>query len=158
HANRKSLLHLEGLWIKRHDLRRIFEVDVDQAVRANHSLFAVSLGLHRADHLAGVRIERAYVVSPMIVCEHSLGGRIVVNSVGSSANVNLLDEMKRRDVKHRDFVFPAVACEAVFELGCERYPVNTGSIGDCSNELSVVGVHYIDLRSMRKVDATRLRV
>src|SRR6202040_2239258 len=103
------------LWIERHDFVCVFAVDVDQAV-SDHGLFAVALSLHRTDYFAAIGVDGTDVVRSMIVREHPLRPRIVVDSVRSLAYINLLYKLQCRGIEHRDFILAAVAREPMFEL------------------------------------------
>src|SRR4026209_1475378 len=91
----------------------------------------------------------------MIVSEDALGAGIVVDAVRSFTHVDLVDELQRRRIEHRDFILAAVAGEPMLELRSERHAVNSRRIRDRSDELTGVGVDHVHLRAVRKVETPR---
>src|SRR6185369_16462794 len=87
----------------------------------------------------------------MIVCEDALRSRIVIDAIRSAPDVDLVDELQRCWIEHRNFVLSTVAGESVFELGGECDAMNSRCVSDSSNQLAIVRIDYIHLRAMRQV-------
>ena len=66
----------------------------------------------------------------MIVSEDALRGRVIIDAVRSFPDIDFLNQLQCRRVEHRNFIFPAVAGEPMFEFGSNRYPVYAGRVGD----------------------------
>src|SRR5258705_2649089 len=90
-------------------------------------------------------------MSPVIIGKDAFSARIVVDSVWSLADVNLINQLQRSGIEHRDFVLATVAGETMFELRCDSNTMHAGSVGNGPNQLTVVSVHNVDLCAMRKI-------
>ena len=84
----------------------------------------------------------------VIIGEHALGTWVVINAVRPLANVDFLDELQGRWIKHRNLVFPAITGESVPEIGCNRDPMDAWRIGDSTHELAAVRIQDVDLGRM----------
>src|SRR5690349_2313494 len=94
----------------------------------------------------------------MIVGEDAFGAGVVIDPVRSFTDVDFVDELQRRWIKHRDFVFTTIAGETVFELGGECNAVNSGCVRDCPDQLAAVRIDYVHLRAVRQVQASRIAI
>src|SRR5439155_5247794 len=129
HADWKTIFHFQRFWIKDDDSIRVFAVQVNYPV-GDDRLFAIGFSLYRPHHLAGFRVDGGNIMRAMIVSEDALRGRVIVDAVRSFSDINLLNQLQRDGVKHRNFIFPAVAGEPMFEFGSNRYPVYARRVGD----------------------------
>src|SRR5437588_12218909 len=94
----------------------------------------------------------------MIIRKHALGAVIVVDAIRTSAHIDLLNQLQRGRVEHRDFVLAAVAGEAVLESGSDRGSMNAWRIGDRADDFAIVGVEDFDLSTVRDVEPARRAV
>src|SRR6185503_14537797 len=94
----------------------------------------------------------------MIVGEHAFRARIVIDSVRSLADVDLIDELQGRWIEHRNFVLAAVARKPVLELRSDRDAMNARGIGDGADERAVVGIDYVHLGTVREIQAPRVAI
>src|SRR6476661_5346854 len=88
----------------------------------------------------------------MIVGKDAFGSRIIINSVWSFADIDLVNQLQRGWIEHRDFVLATIAGETMFELRRDSNTVNAGSVGNGPNQLAVVRIHNVDLCAMRKIE------
>src|SRR6185295_1477486 len=96
-------------------------------------------------------VNRADVMTPVIIGKDAFGARIVIDSVWSLAYINLINQLQRGRIKHRDFVLATVAGETMFELRRDSNTVHAGRVGNGPNQFTVIGVHNVDLCAMRKI-------
>ncbi len=89
----------------------------------------------------------------MIVGEHAFGFWFVINTIGTFAHIDLLDEGERSRIKHRDFILAAVTGEAMLERRCNRSPVHARRFRNRADHLSTVSVKNFDLSPVRNVES-----
>src|SRR6266850_1953216 len=104
HADGKAFLDLERLRIKHHDLAGLFAVDINKTISADYRLFAIALNLHGAYHVASSGIDSADIVCAVIVGEDALRALVIVDAIRPFTYIDLLDQLKRRRVEHRDLI------------------------------------------------------
>src|SRR5215475_11780795 len=118
HSDGKALFDLQRLRIEDHYLCGVLAVDINKTVASDDGLFAITFHFHRPYNIAGRGVEGGDVVRTVVIGEHSLRPRVVVDAVGPLADIDLLDELQRRGVEHRDLVLPAIAGESVLKIRC----------------------------------------
>src|SRR5262249_25478878 len=91
----------------------------------------------------------------MIVGENALGAGIVVDAIRSLADIDLIDQLERVRIEHRDFVLAPIAGESVFEFRSNGRPVNSRRIADCADHFSAVRIYDVDLSAVRDIKPAR---
>src|SRR5262245_42553781 len=93
HLDGKALFDLQRLWIEAHHLCGVLAVDINKTVASDDGLFAITIHFHRPYNIAGRGVEGCDVVRTVVICEHSLRPRIIVDAVGPLADIDLLDDL-----------------------------------------------------------------
>src|SRR6266508_5466957 len=158
HPNGKALFDLQRLRIEGHHLCGVLAVDINKTVASDDRLFAITIHFHRPYNIAGRGVEGCDVVRTVVIGEHSLRSRIVVDAVGPLADFDLLDDLQRRGVEHRDLILPAIAGEAALEVRCDRDTVDSRRVRDCAHDLSVISIQDVYLGPVRNVEPPRRTV
>src|SRR6266478_615608 len=155
HADGKALLDLERLRIKHHDLAGLFAVNINKTIGSDHRLFAVTLNFHGAYYVSSSGIDGADIVCTVIVGEDALCALVVVDAIRPFAYIDLLDQLERRRVEHRDLILTPIAGESVLESRGDRNPMDARCVGNCTDDFTGIGVHDVHLSSVRDVEPPR---
>src|SRR5579862_2459134 len=155
---RNVALYFEGLRIKGADLALVFEGDIHEAILAEPSAPTVTADHDRSHNFPLGCIDNGDIVRAVIVGEDAIGTRVVVDAVGTFADLNLLDQGKISCAEHGNLVLLAVGGEAVAGRGGQGDSMHAGSILNCAQRCAGVGVQNVDASGVRDVNAAGVGV
>src|SRR5262249_34189057 len=88
HPDGKALFDIQRLRIEDHYLGGFLAVDINKAIGSDDRLFTITFRLHRSYDIASRGVDGGDVVRTMVIGEHSLRPRIVVDAVRPLADVD----------------------------------------------------------------------
>src|SRR5579871_3287981 len=141
-----------------HRFGLFFEVDVDISFSIRDGKFGVSAESNGADDFSVRSIDDGRAVAVSIHGVDVLGGRIIENGVRLLPDSYFREPFQRFQIEYYYGVgFPG-GDESAAEFRRDGDAVDAGSSGNRSDRLERIGIQHFDLRCVRDVDASCVRV